>query len=168
MRSVSPEATCVSHRDILLQMYHEKIIDRIQLMAGRQWQRYAEEATIQPCTSIAWDQSVFHAGVWQPDGDLTETQYAAMHYRAIVKRSIGTTACQFLDTVLSPDMGRRALFQLYGHTAAQWIERLNYLLKEVAVCFGFSTKIILVDYDADPNQSFADEIQRRKESAVVI
>lgn len=158
------EIVGVSERDILLQLYVEKKISRVEMEAGRLWQRYMTEATIQPCVSFDPATPVSQARLWQPDGDLTDRQYTAIRHRRIIEQAIGRGPRSLLDALLEPDVGRSAIIRTYGLASRQLVERLRYFLKEIAVCFGMSTKILMSDPDIDPGQLAQDAILLDKDS----
>jgi hypothetical protein len=141
----------VSKNDILLQLYSEKKIARVELLAGRMWQQLMNEGTIQPLSSFEFSASIWTSGLWQADGDLTAVQYRAMRQRAVMRRSLGRDVSDMLDSVLSADVGRATILKLYNGAGRALIQRLQYSLKEVAVCLGLSTRILFFDHEDDPN-----------------
>ncbi|MDB5611348.1 MAG: hypothetical protein JWP25_8248 [Bradyrhizobium sp.] len=141
----------VSKRDILLQLYSERKIARVELLAGRMWQQLMHEGSIQPSCSFDFSISIWASGTWQADGDLTDTQYRAMRRRGILRRALGYGVADMLDSVLLPDVGRAEILRTYNGDGRSVIERLCFSLKEVAVCLGFSTRIILADGETDPD-----------------
>jgi hypothetical protein len=138
----APDAdlVCVSQRDVLLQLYVERRIARVELLAGRTWQHLMEHATVQPCASVRFDQPVFQQGKWQPDGDLTDGQWEAIRRRAAVRECLGRPTVNFLDETLAPDVGRGTLRRRHGDRAREQIDRLCASLKELAVELGLSSR----------------------------
>jgi hypothetical protein len=140
-----------SDHDILLQLFSERKIARVELLAGRMWQELMHDCSIQPASSIDFATPAHLAGLYQVDGDLSERQFKAMRKRAILRRSLGPEAFAMLDVLLSPDVGRREILRAYRWAGRGLIQRLQYCLKEVAVCLSLSTRILYTSHEADPN-----------------
>jgi hypothetical protein len=145
-----------SSRDILITLFIERKIDRVQLNAGRLWQHYMEEAIVQPCMSIDPSAPLSHQH-WQRDGDLTERQHRATIVRKIIRPILGRAAFQFLDTLLQPDIGRKRAMEISRMSGHHIAYLLNWLLSGLAVYFGYRNSS-----DGDVYGAFQDACATRE------
>lgn len=95
----------ISPNDIIAQLFFDKTITGWQASAGRRWQRYMQEGTIQPSTCVDWSEPVSRSFGYQPRGEVTERQWTAMKFRASIGRRGGRTLVGQLDFALDFDVG---------------------------------------------------------------
>jgi len=91
-------------KDLLFRLYAKKAISRHEYFAGREWQYFLEEMTIQRPMCYDWDVSIFMQTNYQSDGALKDGQENAYDTRKILLAELGRIAFDDLDRMLSvPD-----------------------------------------------------------------
>jgi hypothetical protein len=95
----------ISPNDILAQLFFDKSISAWQASAGRRWQRAMQDATLQPSACVEWSEPVSRSFHYQPRGEVSESQWSAMKFRASVGRYAGMFLVRALDYCLDFDVG---------------------------------------------------------------
>jgi hypothetical protein len=119
------ERLSVSANDILMQMFVDHQIGVSLLRTGREWQRYARDAQIQPSQTVDWSG---RGGQYQARGGPTERQWVALRWRASIGNRGGRNLVRSLDICLSEDVGRKRLVEICGLPAAKAIDALRAVL----------------------------------------
>lgn len=141
----------VSERDIVLQLFIERRLSLKQLRAARIWQRYLEEATIQPNKTIDWSAAINPLN-YQRRGDLVERQKLAMAHRRLFSDSVGVATAAFLDFCLDADRGRSDLMSALRVDGAAVAAVVDDLLTKLCIHYGFNPKP--VDEGSTPMRSW--------------